>query len=154
MEFQKISSFEELDEDKFCDLVKSGFGRALVSDYFTYCKPLYIITCDQGGIYVGAIVVESIPNSKEVHYLDKIVVLSELKGNGIGKILWALLNGDSSKLVWRAKKTNPINPFYLEQCEGLQRMPDWNIYWYGLSPQELEIGISYCLSKKPTLEEN
>ncbi|MCP3683473.1 MAG: GNAT family N-acetyltransferase [bacterium] len=153
IEYKKMDSLDKIDKDKFSDLVKSAFGKQLVDDYFSYCKPKYIIVGQKESEYVGLIAVESIPNSNGLHYLDKIVVSPEFQGNGIGKKLWVLLNGDSTKLIWRSKDNNPINNFYYGQCEGLQKIPPWNIYWYGLNSSELEMGIDYSFSKKPTLEE-
>lgn len=152
MEFQKLNSFDELDKKKFSELVFSGFGRNLVKGYFSYCNPSYIVLCSDEGEYAGAIVVEQIPQSEGIHYLDKIVVGNEYQGQGLGKNLWSYLNGDSDKLIWRSNQENPINEFYLSQCEGLQKEPPWWIFWYGLTPSELELGISYCFSKKSTLE--
>jgi acetylglutamate kinase len=152
MKFEKLYSVEDLNRGKFRDLVESAFEKKLVDDYFSYCDPAYIVVCHKEHEYVGSIVVEGIPSSNGLHYLDKIIVSPEFQKQGIGEKLWKHLNGDSEKLIWRAKENNPINNFYLKQCEGLQKVSPWNIYWYGLNPSELELGIDYSLSKKLTLE--
>ncbi len=152
MDFMKIGSFDGLDKKKFRKLAESGFGKTLVPEYFEYCKPEYIVVCSQNEGYLGVIVVEKIPESDNVHYLDKIVVSKEMQGTGLGKKLWQYLNGDSEKLVWRAKKYNPINRFYKEQSQHMQELPEWIVYWYGLSQAEIKTGTDYAISKKATLK--
>jgi len=155
MNLKKYKSFSEINKDKFSKLVKSGFGRALVSNYFEYANPAYICIAEEGEEYLGAIVVESIPELKGVSYLDKIVVASEHQGKGLGKLLWKELNGNSNKLIWRAKKENPIIEFYEKQSSGKLDFPDiteFIIFFYGLNYTELSKATDYAVGKKPTLE--
>jgi len=149
MEFEQVKTFEELDKQAFCELVQSGFGRKLVSDYFDYVKPEFVCVAKQDGVYYGAIVVERVAGA--LLYLDKIVVRKESQGNGIGKELLQYLN--QTKLIWRAKPQNPINASYMKHCDGMQKQDGWIVYWKGLNPEEIAQGIAYAMSKKPTLEE-
>jgi bifunctional N-acetylglutamate synthase/kinase len=149
VEYKKYSSFGCIDHGKFRALVSNGFGRELVSDYFESLKPEYVCLAEAGDEYVGAIVVEN--PCQGIMYLDKIVVACSYQGKGVGSELWEILNGDISSVLWRAKKENPINGFYLKKCEGMQKVVGWNIYWIGLTPSQLEIGIKYALAKKETL---
>lgn len=151
MKYQKFDSFEEIEKGKFSQLMLSGFGKKLVDDYFDYVKAKYICLAVDSEEYIGAIVVEEFEPG--LFYLDKIVVANQHQGNGIGKELWNILNGDGKKLIWRAKPGNKIHDFYYKQCDGLQKVDGWFIYWKGLLPDEMEAGIKYALNKKPTLEE-
>ena len=99
--------------------------------------------------YEGALVVEEY--QPDCHYMDKIVAVES--GNGIGSYFWKLLNGDADKVIWRTSADNPNASFYEGKYEGMQKIDDWLIYWYGLDPEELKAGINYALSKKPTVVE-
>jgi acetylglutamate kinase len=150
MEYKKYMSFEDIDKSKFCDLVISSFGKKLVSDYFDVTIPKYICIAQDNEEYLGGIVV--LPFNKDIVYLDKIMVDLNYVHNGVGKNLWTILNGDSNKILWRAKSTNPINNFYEKQCTGLHKIDEWIIYWKGLNLVELSEGIDFAINKKVTLE--
>jgi acetylglutamate synthase len=151
MMFEKFGSFEEIDKNKFSYLMVSGFGKKLTDGYFDYVNPDYICLAIENDQYHGAIVVEEFEPG--LFYLDKIVVHTDHQSNGIGCKLWNILNGDSKKIIWRAKLHNPICNFYQQQCQGMHNESDWMIYWTGLEPDELASGIKYALDKKETLEE-
>ena len=150
MKSKTFKSFDEVDKEKFKQLIKSGFGKTLVDWYFNYVNPKYIHIIENGLEYIGAIVIEDAALGFD--YLDKIVVASSYKGNGYGNQLWDKLIGNSKKLLWRANKANPFNKFYNKHCTGMQKVGKWNIYWVGLTPSQLKDGIKYALSKKETLE--
>jgi len=104
--------------------------------------------------YIGGIVVEKIPNLDDVFYLDKIVVDKTHRGKGIGKMLWQELNGYSSKLMWRAKKENPIIDFYEKQSDGSLTFPeisDYTFFYYGINASQLQTAVDYAIKKKPTI---
>jgi len=149
-------SFDEVDKAKFAALVKSGFNKPLIPDYFSFTKPAYICLAKYQTNYAGAIVVEHIPNLEGVSYLDKIVVSPHYWGRGIGKNLWRNLNGASEKAIWRAKKENPIVNFYKlksDGCINLTDVKDFMFFYYGLSSEELTKALSYAVGKKPSLIE-
>jgi len=149
MEYKKYKSFDELDLGKLVDLLETGFGKKLVDDYFSYAHPNYICIAEDGGKYHGAIVVEEF--APGCMYLDKIVVAPESRGNGIKDDLWAVLNGDGAKVLWRAKPDNVMTQFYTGQMEGMQKVDGWVIYWKGLTPDEIAAGIKYAIAKKATM---
>lgn len=155
LEFVKYESFDQIEKDKFKELAEDGFAKKLVNDYFTYADPKYIIIAvdKESGAYLSMIVPVVIPHTSnsEIIYLDKIVTKKKLQGNGLGKKMWEILDGDSKKTIWRASHQNPENKNYLKHCSGHQKMDEWIIYWNGLSPGELETGIKYALNRKPTL---
>ena len=154
MEIRRFHSFDELDKAKFTCLIESGFGKKLVPDYFEYANPVLICLAESGGSYAGAIVVEQIPEIEDAYYLDKIVVEEEAQGQGIGKLLWAELNGHAPKLAWRAKKDNPIIEFYAKQADTVISFPkgsDYIFFFYGIKVQDIQKALEYAINKKPTL---
>lgn len=146
MEITKKYSFDDINKLAFRQLIETGFGKALDKNYFDYCSPDSIILAEEKDKYPGAVVVESI--TSDIKYLDKIVVSPEYQGNGLGGLLWDMLE---DKLVWRAMQGNPIRKFYEKQCDGMQFWNPWTVYWSGLDINEIPMGIDYALAKKPTL---
>lgn len=149
MKIVKHTTFDSIDKGKFAELVQAGFGRPLVNDYFEYVNPDYIcLALAEEGSYVGAIVVERIPELHDVYYLDKIVVNPEMQRQGVGKMLWSALNGNSPKLIWRAKGDNPINEFYEKQSEGnIDKRTRWECQRCGNCCRDFIISKNKALSK-------
>ncbi len=130
-EVRSAASFDELDVDKLRRLLEEGFGRTLAVDYFN--EPPHRVFYEQH--YHGAIVVR--PLEGDTFYLDKFVVGPRWQGEGMGAPLWRELTKHYEKIIWRASPGNPINKWYLDQAEGFQRTPEWNIFWIGLNPREV-----------------
>ena len=42
--------------------------------------------------------------------------------------------------------TNPITPWYVKQCDGLVRFPEWHVFWRGLPVETIEPAIRYALA--------
>ena len=150
----KLSSFDGVNKEKFAALIHSGFKKTLIPTYFSDIAPDHICLAEHNGRYVGAIVVEAVPELPGVNYLDKIVVAADYQGMNIGKTLWQHLNGYSQKVVWRAKKENPIIDFYRKKSDGcinLLDQADFMFFYYGLSSKELEKALVYAINKKPSL---
>ena len=124
-------SYANLDREKLRELIEDGFNRTLVDTYFD--DPPHRVFYEQD--YHGVIVVK--PLEGDTFYLDKFVVGQKWQGEGVGGPLWRELTKYYPKLIWRARSTNPINRWYLEQADGFQRTSQWNIYWLGLTPEEV-----------------
>jgi len=150
MKYFMLSSFVEINHEKFEKLIEKSFGKKLVENYYTYVQPSYIYIAKNNEDYAGAIVVEKfLPG---LFYLDKIAVTPDYRGNGVGKSLWSIIEANSEKLVWRSKPDNPINSFYLKECSGNEKFEGWNVFWKSMSDIEIHIAIDYALGKKLTLE--
>ncbi|MFH1069424.1 MAG: hypothetical protein V1794_07345 [Candidatus Glassbacteria bacterium] len=130
-EIRSARSFDELDCGKLRELLEDGFGKKLVDDYFEE-KPHRVFYERH---YHGVIVVK--PLAGDIFYLDKFVVGRKWQGEGMGAPLWRELTKYYAKIIWRASPGNPINRWYLDQTEGFQRTEEWNVYWIGLTPQEV-----------------
>jgi bifunctional N-acetylglutamate synthase/kinase len=124
-------SFDKLDISSLHRLMEDGFGKTLVPDYFD--RPPHKVFYERN--YHGAIVVK--PLQEDIYYLDKFVVGRQWQGEGIGGPLWRELTKHYDKIIWRAGPENPINRWYLEQADGFQRTDQWNIYWIGLTPDQV-----------------
>jgi acetylglutamate kinase len=139
-----------LDHAKLEELIKDGFKKELVSDYFDNVNPRLVYVAKDDERYLGSIVM--IDTEIGIPYLDKIVVAADYQKNGIGKSMWGMMKEDHPKLFWRAKPNNPITEFYGEVCEGMQKVEGWNIYWIGLNTSELKEAIEYATSRPETLK--
>jgi acetylglutamate synthase len=144
-EIRSVQSFDELDVDKLHRLLEDGFGRRIVDSYFD--QPPHRVFYERN--YHGAIVVKQLDG--DIYYLDKFVVGPRWQGEGMGAPLWRELTKHYEKIIWRASPANPINRWYLDQAEGFQRTPEWNIYWIGLTPREVGKLIGRVSSIKRTV---
>jgi hypothetical protein len=79
-------------------------------------------------------------------YLTKFAVERQAQGEGIGTDLWAVFARDYPSFFWRARPTNSITPWYVKQCDGLVRLPEWHVFWRGLAPERIPAAIAYALA--------
>jgi acetylglutamate kinase len=94
-----------------------------------------------------AIVVDDEPAS----YLDKFAVTAEAQGAGIGASLWNTLVSRHPRLFWRSRTDNPINGWYMQRADGMERTDKWLIFWRGLkTSEEIEKAIERALSYEPS----
>ena len=52
---------------------------------------------------------------------------------------------DYPSFFWRARPTNPILSWYLKNCDGVARFPDWHVFWRGFTVERIEPAIRYAL---------
>ena len=119
-------NIDDVEQDKLKSLIETSFNKTLQSDYFTSldASKIYITRC-----YRACAILRHIDG---VPYLDKFVVASEAKGEGLGKTLWNYIKGEHDALFWRCKPDNPINGFYFAHAAGCYKTSDWNFFWYGI----------------------
>jgi hypothetical protein len=79
-------------------------------------------------------------------YLTKFAVERQAQGEGIGTDLWAVFTRDYPTFFWRARPTNSITPWYVKQCDGLVRLPEWHVFWRGLDPARIPAAIAHALA--------
>lgn len=142
-------SLETVKVKKLKALLELSFGKSLKEDYFESLniKRAYITYCYRA----AAIVTEE----NGVEYLDKFVVAEEAKGEGLGKAVWQKLSDTTGKLFWRAKPNNPINHFYYQKADGMQKTPEWFVFWKGdFNLQDLSKCIQHANQKQATLTSN
>jgi acetylglutamate synthase len=139
---------DQIDQESFGYLVKSGFGRALSDSYFSQDISSVIVADD----YVGAAVL--IP-FMDWMYLDKFVVMPEYRHNGIGASLMseALRLSSPYGMFWRTnlERQKSID-WYLTKLPHAKHktIPPWEIFWVG--KRHPSHAIHYAIHKKETLK--
>ncbi|HTM19313.1 MAG TPA: hypothetical protein VL172_02360 [Kofleriaceae bacterium] len=132
-------SFADLDRTRLEELIERAFGRPLSPVFFD--RPaLSIYVADD---YRGAAVMTP---TELGPYLSKFAVDVAARGEGIGRDLWQALTRDYPAFFWRSRATNPITPWYVQQCDGMLRTDPWIIFWRGLSPTDLPAAITWAQS--------
>ncbi len=133
-----------LDLDRLRGLLESSFGRTLRDDYFPSAMHAEAIIAPYTAV---AIVFDEQPAS----YLDKFAVTAEAQGAGIGASLWNRLVDRHPRLFWRSRIDNPINAWYMQRADGMERTEKWLIFWRGLETSaEIEQAIERALSYEPS----
>ncbi|MFI5308204.1 MAG: hypothetical protein ACHQ53_12665, partial [Polyangiales bacterium] len=107
------------------------FGRPLEHAYLEedYRGAALVMRCELGG------------------YLSKFAVTREAQGEGIGQDLWSALCADYGSLLWRAKRDNPVRPWYERQCQGRFESGVWTVYFRGLRPSQISQAVEFALSQ-------
>lgn len=118
-------SYVNLDTERLRKLLEASFGRGLDDKFFDR-TPLAIYVEAE---YRGAAVVA---HGSPVPYLSKFAVEPEAQGEGMGRDLWQAISRDYPALYWRGRADNPIASWYASVCDGMMRLPEWNVYWRGI----------------------
>lgn len=133
-----------LDIRKIKWLLENTFEKKLTSDYFESTIEEIFYQKD----YEAVAIIKKVNN---IPYLDKFAVTNPLQGTGLGKSLWLEVNKKHLKLIWRANPHNPFNTFYVKNCDGMKKGPNWIVYWKNLSDDELLSSIKAVENLKKTL---
>lgn len=134
-----------LDLDKLRGLLESSFGRTLRDDYFGATMNAEALIAPYTAV---AIVVD---DEEPASYLDKFAVTAEAQGAGIGASLWNKLVERHPKLFWRSRADNPINGWYMQRADGMERTDKWLVFWRGLDTSEqIEAAIERALAYEPS----
>ena len=123
-------SYVNLDTPQLRKLFEASFGRAL-DDLFFDRTPLAVYVEEE---YRGAAVVA---HGDPVPYLSKFAVEPEAQGEGMGRDLWQAISRDYPALYWRGRAQNPIASWYASVCDGMVRLPEWNVYWRGIETSRI-----------------
>jgi hypothetical protein len=133
------TTWDGIDRARIEALFASAFERPVRADFFA--QPLARIYVEEN--YSGAAVVQESPVAP---YLTKFAVERQAQGEGIGGELWSVLARDFPSFFWRSRPANPIGTWYVKQCDGLVRFPEWHVFWRGLPPEAIEPAIRYTLA--------
>ena len=136
---------DTLDRPRLEGLIESAFGRKLRTGALE--QPWERIYVEEN--YRGAAL---LVNSPVGVYLSKFAVERQAQGEGIGGDIWNVMVRDYSRFFWRGRPDNPIDPWYNRKCDGMVRLLDWHVYWYGIDPPELPGIIDYAVSQPIDLE--
>ncbi|MEY2937377.1 MAG: hypothetical protein RL033_8126 [Pseudomonadota bacterium] len=138
-------SYASVDQVRLGALLEHTFGHQLKGTFFER---------EPTGIYLeqtyrGAAIVSA---GEGATYLTKFVVDRLAQGLGIGRDLWEVVTRDHERLFWRARPLNPITQWYQSQCHGMVRTERWNIYWRGVTHENIPSLIQQALALPPDFE--
>jgi ribosomal protein S18 acetylase RimI-like enzyme len=131
--------WEGIDRPRIEALFASAFERPVRADFFA--QLLARIYVEEN--YSGAAVMQESPVAP---YLTKFAVERQAQGEGIGGELWSVVARDFPTFFWRSRPANPITSWYIKQCDGFARFPEWLVFWRGLAPEAIEPAIRYALA--------
>ena len=139
------TDWQSLDEVRARGLFESAFGRPLRAGFFSDSVERIYLEESFRGIAV-------MRHTKVAPYLTKFAVDRQAQGEGIGTELWSVLARDFPAFFWRSRPTNPITPWYVKQCDGLERFPEWHVFWRGLPVSSIEAAIEHARAAPVDLE--
>jgi acetylglutamate kinase len=121
-EILRHEDYASIDQSRLKDLLESSFRRPLLPG-FLQRKPLAVYLQPD---YRGAAILEP---SRVGPLLSKFAVDPVAQGEGMGRDLWQRIVRGFPSLVWRARRDNPINSFYVTECDGMARAAKWQVFW-------------------------
>jgi len=139
------AGWDGADRERLRALFQSAFGRSLKLEFFD--EPVERVYREEA--YLGAAVVRQ---TSVGAYLTKFAVERQAQGEGLGTELWSLLTRDFPAFFWRSRAENPITPWYVRQCDGFCRLPDWHVFWRGLGIESIEPAVRHALAVPPDFE--
>ncbi len=138
-------SLEGIDQARLQLLLEDSFGRPLKPGYFNK-KFFRIYLADS---YRACAI---LTKEFDIPYLDKFAATQEAQGIGVGGSIWRAMVKDNPRLYWRARKDNPVNPWYFENAQGSYQSDRWTVFWYGLNSfDEARHCIEHAVSLPTTL---
>jgi len=131
--------WEAVDPPRLRALFESAFGRTIRDDFFAH--PIARTFVEES--YRGAAIVT---DTEVAPYLTKFAVDRQAQGEGLGGEIWSLVTRDYPAFFWRSRPANPITSWYVKQCDGLVRFPEWHVFWRGLPVETIDPAIRYALA--------
>lgn len=155
------------------NLINDSFGRTLdVPAYLARVENRIAGVIVAGNYEGGAILTWETPTGTEISdastkvpYLDKFAVLRRSQGSGgVADLIFNCIvrkcfpNG----VVWRSRKSNPVNKWYFERSRGTWKLndSDWTMFWTTPNVtlhQNRPLLLNYesvCRTIQPTWKEN
>ncbi|MBN1607112.1 MAG: hypothetical protein JW940_10800 [Polyangiaceae bacterium] len=137
---ERHGSYGEVDRVRLTTLLESSFRRSLRPEFFD--RPPLAVYVEPH--YRGAAIVEPCDVGP---LLSKFAVDPVAQGEGMGRDLWQAIVREFDTLVWRARPGNPINAFYLTQCDGMVRTATWQVFWRRLGPEHIARVVEELLGR-------
>lgn len=136
------ASYAEVEIERLRHLLEVSFGRALDPQFFAQSPLAVYIEAEYRG---AAVVCAGAPTP----YLSKFAVEPEAQGEGMGRDLWQAISRDYPALFWRGRADNPIASWYAAVCDGMVRLPEWNVYWRGVETARIPEVIEAARARPP-----
>lgn len=125
---QRLESYAQVDVSRLRALLGASFGCAVRDELFAR-TPLALFVEED---FRGAAIVEP---TEVAPYLSKFAVEPVAQGEGMGRDLWQSIAREFPRLFWRTRSGNPIASWYLAVCDGMVRLPTWQVFWRGIEPE-------------------
>jgi amino-acid N-acetyltransferase len=165
----------KIDLPRLVHLIEDSFGRKLdVQEYLRRVNNRIAGVIIAGEYEGGALLTwETPPNvrddgspesrSRMVPYLDKFAVLKRSQGSGgVADLIFKAMVRDCfpDGVVWKSRKTNPVNKWYFERSRGTWKLPGtgWTMFW--TTPElsmDKQLFLDYegvCKSIEPSWADN
>jgi acetylglutamate kinase len=122
---ETIASAEAVDTRRLGGLLEDAFGRPLKDPKGWRSADVIYLESE----YRGAALVQ---RCEIGDYLAKFAVGAEARGLGLAQELWTEVTANHPRLYWRARRNNPIVPWYKQQADGRHLVEGWIIFWRGI----------------------
>ncbi len=140
--------WDQIDKARLKDLLEECFGRALDEGYFTQKAPYRVYLAESYRATAILTMEDGVP------YLDKFGVTNEAQGEGIGGSIWQRMRTENPKLFWRSRASNPINPWYAQNADGLYKTDKWWVFWCGMADfAEIQRSVECALAMPATFHD-
>lgn len=139
----RADSYAGLDLTRLKALLENAFNRPVRAGFESMSPADIYYETD----YRGAAIVLAACRDFGASFLTKFAVDRKAQGEGIGRDLWEALLRDHPALYWRARKKNPISAWYAAQCDGLQQVGEWCVYWRGVRLEHIPNLIADALAR-------
>jgi acetylglutamate kinase len=116
-----------VDVARLVRLIEAAFERSLVANWWSRLDLAAVYVSES---YRAAAVVSRIA---DMPYLDKFAIHEDARGEGIARTVWSRMTRAFPVLLWRSRADNPINPFYMSECDGSLKCGPWTVFWRGES---------------------
>ena len=137
-----------IDTPRLKDLLEQCFGRVLDDAYFLEKEPYRVYLAESYRATAILTMEDGVP------YLDKFGVTNEAQGEGIGGSIWQRMRKENPKLFWRSRASNPINPWYAQNADGLYKTDKWWVFWCGMSAfPEIQRSVERALAMPATFHD-
>ncbi len=148
---EKVSRHENwslVDTPRLKALLEECFGRVLDDGYFLEKDPYRVYLAESYRATAILTLEDGVP------YLDKFGVTNEAQGEGIGGSIWQRMRKENPKLFWRSRASNPINPWYAQNADGLYKTDKWWVFWCGMSGfPEIQRSVEGALAMPATFHD-
>jgi acetylglutamate synthase len=148
---EKVTRHEDwsrIETPRLKELLEQCFGRALDDAYFVEKAPYRVYLAESYRATAILTMEEGVP------YLDKFGVTNEAQGEGIGGSIWQRMRKENPKLFWRSRASNPINPWYAQNADGLYKTDKWWVFWCGMSDfAEIQRSVERALAMPATFHD-
>lgn len=164
LDLVKMNQDGKINLQKLQFLIENSFGRQLDMHHYLHRINKHVSGLIVAGDYDGCAILtwERPPSdpSRIVAYLDKFAVLKKLQGlPGLADVVFkAMLVNFKKELVWRSRKTNPVNKWYFDRSKANYCVPGtiWRVFYSGkkiLTAKDLTDYKSICSSIHPSFKE-